>query len=700
MSKRKTATSGALLDLWRPPEGAGNPIGCLATTYTFDPGLFDEQCLGRFLDIESEPDREDLAFLLERESVLGGVYVGVLVDHTQGGVEHSLRWDLLRVRLRSGKQHSKLSLLAWNQHIRIIVASANLTEFGYRFNQEIAGSVDLTPAGGDVEIFTQTNGFLRSLLELVPGASERLPEVQRARLFLDQIETLVGEWKPSRHRTVRRQLVFTLPSRAQAQPARSSLEETIKACRSRGPSPSNAWIASPFFDVNDESSRVTAALCKYMARSVRRKLAFCVPAFRDSDPSAMTRLAAPKALLTTPLSYQGDVTVEMLPERDGEGNRRPWHAKMIALHSDHYSSLMIGSSNFTCAGMGVDRYRNAEANLLTIIDRLTNKGEAGQLDSVWPEMEQVGDPESAEWLGPRPELEEEEQANAAFLPAGFLSATFRAGEDNLIVLRLEPEGLPEEWQVHATGLGERELLSSSKWREEGSASTVEIPWMQPQPLQRLLVKWEHVSAFLPLNVEDGSTLPPPVQLENMSADDMLLILAAADPSAAFRAWTKRQQISEAFDTDLDSATPIDLDPLRRYDLHATFLHRVRRRARVLAQLRANLERPVYGRRALDWRLRGLLGLEPLAERLVRDVAKADGLAEEALLSLADFLIVLREVRYQPADGSLSESEFKKEYLTFLSSLGRKLQTEIEPQRTRISEELMRFWERVLEECRG
>ncbi|MGH9963167.1 MAG: hypothetical protein ACREBC_39625, partial [Pyrinomonadaceae bacterium] len=128
MSKRKKASSSeALLDLWRPAQAAGDPIGCLATTYTFNPGLFDEQCLGRFLDIESEPDRKDLAFLLERETRLGAVYAGVLVDHTQAGVEHSLRWDVMRVRLRSGKQHAKLSLLAWNHHVRIIVASANLT---------------------------------------------------------------------------------------------------------------------------------------------------------------------------------------------------------------------------------------------------------------------------------------------------------------------------------------------------------------------------------------------------------------------------------------------------------------------------------------------------------------------------------------------------------------------------------------------
>src|SRR5687768_4289968 len=178
MSNRKTSASGVMLDLWRPPQGAGDAIGCLATTYTFDPSLFDEQCLGRFLEIESEPDREDLAFLLERESRLGGVYAAVLVDHRQAGVEHSLRWDVLRVRLGRGKQHAKLSLLAWQNHVRVIVTSANLTETGYRVNQEVAGSLDISPSGFDRENFDQALSFLRILINHVPAPDDSLPEVQ------------------------------------------------------------------------------------------------------------------------------------------------------------------------------------------------------------------------------------------------------------------------------------------------------------------------------------------------------------------------------------------------------------------------------------------------------------------------------------------------------------------------------------------
>ena len=138
MAKRnRQQAAGTMLELWRPPREAGDPLGCLATTFTFQPGLFDEQCLARFLEIESEPNREDLAFLLERETRLGAVYAGVMVDHTQAGVEHSLRWDVLPIRIPRAKQHAKLSLLAWQNHIRILVASANLTEQGYRYNREV-----------------------------------------------------------------------------------------------------------------------------------------------------------------------------------------------------------------------------------------------------------------------------------------------------------------------------------------------------------------------------------------------------------------------------------------------------------------------------------------------------------------------------------------------------------------------------------
>ena len=699
-TRKRQPTAGVMRELWRPPANAGDPIGCLATTYTFDPGLFDEQCLARFLEIESEPDREDLAFLLERESRLGSVYAGVLVDHTQAGVQHSLRWDVLPVRVRAGKQHAKLSLLAWSQHVRIIVASANLTEPGYRSNHEVAAAVDLSPAESDGDLLMQAVTLLRGLLALVPGVQDDTPVVRRASTYLSQVERQTEAWRrPRRRKKIRRQLACTLPTIEPGTDARSSLAEAAAVCRQRGRAPHEAWVASPFFDVDDDSGRVAAALCKSMARGRARDIRFYVPASRDDGETAVPRLAAPKAIATTPLKYRGHVTVSSLPDVDGDKNVRRWHAKMLAFKGENYAALMIGSSNFTCAGLGAASHRNAEANLVTVVERVAYGREARMLEAIWSQMGPDVDVEAAEWLGSKPELDEEAAAVAPPVPAGFVSATYRAGDNRTIVLRLFSERLPPEWRIHSCGQDAGELLTRSEWAESGSGAIVTLRWSPFQPPERLLVSWDGQEAFLPLNVEDAHLLPPPARLEQMSADDMLWILAAADPSAAIRAWARRRQPSDPFDPDLDSATPIDLDPLRRNDLHATFLHRIRRRARILAQLRANLQRPVWGRQALEWRLRGMIGVQALADRLVREIAATTEIADEALLTLADFLIVLREVDYEPAPGCLSKPEFDSEFRAFLRDLADGLQEKIAAEQANVSPELMDFWRRVLEQCR-
>jgi len=292
MSKAtKSRIAGAMLELWRPSEHAGEPVGCLATTYTFDPELFADQCLGRFLEIDSEPDREDLPYLLQRETRLGGVYTGVMVDPTHAGVQHSLRWDVLPVRIRGAKQHAKLSVLAWTHLVRIIVSSANLSVPGYRTNQEVAASIDLRPGEADRALLAEALTFLRGLLAFVPGAGGGLPEVQRAEVFLRQVETLTAGWRAAkRDATVRRQLVCTLPGRGPQEPARSSLDEAMDACRRRGRAPSEVWVASPFFDENKGTYRALTRLLDRMARGGQTLVGVCAPAVRDGDADSAPRL--------------------------------------------------------------------------------------------------------------------------------------------------------------------------------------------------------------------------------------------------------------------------------------------------------------------------------------------------------------------------------------------------------------------------
>lgn len=687
-----------MLELWRPPRDAGDAIGCLATSFTFAPSLFDEQCLGRFLDLGSEPSREELAFLLEREERLGRSYAGVLVDHTQAGVEHSLRWDVLPVRIPRAKQHAKLSLLAWASHVRLIVASANLTEQGYRSNYEVAVALELSPAGADLEALSSAIKFLESLLSFVPGFANGLPGVERAKGFLVTVDRRTKTWanKPRRG-GLRQHLVFTSPSRGPGG-AQSSLEETLRLCRKRGPSPHEAWVASPFFDRDGSAGKAPSALCKSLARGRNRHVCFCVPGLVE-EGHGVPRLLAPKELTTTSEGLGAGVSVEILPTQDADGNLRPWHAKMLTLKGEGYTGLLIGSSNFTAAGLGIDGRFNVEANLLTVADDVEYGREVGMLDAIWPEMEEVEDPDLAEWAGSAEE--DEGEADAKPVPPGFVSATFHASPPQSLALRLDGPHLPRSWVIYAAGLQRIEVLSSESWGQRGSSAVFTFPWSGAQPPEKLLIQWDGFEAFWPLNVDDPDALPVPAALQGMSADDMLAILAASDPSAAVRAWARRHNDpSETFDSDLDSAGPVDLDPLRRFDIQATFLHRVRRRARTFAQMRANLQRPIWSRQGLEWRLRGMIGIDALAERLVRELAMADGRADEGLLTLADFLIVLQEVKYETADGAISPADFSKVYRPFLKALAERLRDQVQGLSGRLSDEPSAFWNRVISQCLG
>ena len=75
-----------MLDHWLPPDDAGDPLACLATSFTFDTDFFAEDCLSRFLAISGrDPDGafgSDIAGLLEEEERLAEARVSVLVDQS------------------------------------------------------------------------------------------------------------------------------------------------------------------------------------------------------------------------------------------------------------------------------------------------------------------------------------------------------------------------------------------------------------------------------------------------------------------------------------------------------------------------------------------------------------------------------------------------------------------------------------------
>jgi hypothetical protein len=681
-----------MLELWRPPDDAGDAIGCLTSTYTFSPELFDEQCLGRFLAIDSDPDREDLAFLLERESRLDGVYAGVLVDHTQAGVQHSLRWDVLPVRVPMAKQHAKLTLLVWEKYVRIVVASANLSQAGYRSNFEVAGTVELVHEAADRAALGDAVGFLRRLIDLVPGSHGELKAADRAKTFLRRVERLVAAWKRSTARSSMRQhLVFS-------DTTQSALAESVARCRKRGQAPNIVRIASPFFDEAATTAVLVDRVAASMARGTKREITFAVPAIR-LERGASPRLAAPRSLYERAKRRGLLVEVEALPQ-ESAGERRAWHAKLFAMEARDYVALMVGSSNFTSTGLGTRPKPNTEANLLTIIDRRGRKGAASQLRDIWPQCTAVHRPSAAEWAGSMPMLEEEEEAPSSALPMGFISATYESRQPRGFQFCFDPARLPPDWTITSLGSVEVAMLDAASWCRRGSPAEAEVAWPHAHEPQGLRVVWPAGAAIWPFNVDEVASLPPPADLAEMSVDEMLRALSASDPGAALRAWARRRRTTNRFEEELDSARASDLDALRAHDIEKTFLHRVRRRARVLQQLRMRVEQPVHSQRALDARLRGVLSVRTVAERWLQEFAAGREPREELLLAIADFLIALSEVVYKSAPGALTRARFDAMYHPFMAELAEMLDNGVAVRGAEINPELLRFWKNAVKKCRA
>ena len=705
MKKDRRST---ILECWRPPTGAGDPVGCLATTFTFDSGFFEEECLTRFLNIDSHPDREGLAFLLERENMLGSIYAGVFVDHRQAGVDHSLRWDILPVRIPGRYQHSKLALLAWSKYIRILISSGNLTSAGYRNNQEAVGFIDLSQGSTDHKQFDASCSFIYQLIKYVPTREKKDPVLERVKTFIEDIKNYAGKWseiKP-RKRNFSVSTIFTLPNPNIANDrdveklnGGNALNGCLDACIRYGGAPSTVKVASPFFNQDSQNGKrdeVMAHLCKRMARGIKRSLTFCVPTL-NTEGSKTARLAAPKALFNTAIRQVNDLTVEGLPHVDQDKNFRPWHAKMIRLENDQYAALMIGSSNFTSPAMGLQKINNTEANILYITPKKAHSKQINQLYQCWPETVLIDNPDAVEWTGMPYSLGEENVEDCPALPEGFLSAHYIAGKAPKLSLHFLQEKLPDVWQVYGDLRYDAKVFDDQDFLIQKRPSTARIELQDGKIPGKLLVRWENKQAFWPVNVANAEELPLAPEIKKMTVHDLFCILSAHHYGLAFRAWA-RQQAGGWEEEELDCAIPAELDPLKRFRLQETFLHRIRARARMLAGIRKNLERPVWSEKALRWRLEGLIGIGFLAEKMMVGLNKVDGAAVEAVLGLSDFFIMLSEVKYQGGPGAVPLKQFNLIYRAFLGNLLTQAKAKVDEIKRDLPRDIRSFWIRVTEQC--
>jgi phosphatidylserine/phosphatidylglycerophosphate/cardiolipin synthase-like enzyme len=609
------------LDHWLAPEGAGKPLACLATSFTFEADFFEQQCLGRFLGLDWKRDEGDnLAFLIEQEERLAETRVSVVVDRASATEGRSLRWDLLPVGVRGGVMHAKVCLLVWERLVRGIVGSANLTPAGYRRQLEAQIVLDASAGAGLPKIvIVDLIDALRELVGRAPGSADEPGPKQRALATLEDAQRRLASFGERRRRNTQHLGVIS------GAPGRAALDGFDRIWR--GGPPRSATVLSPFFDAAGETSPAVGALVQRLASRGPAQARFVVAA---EQLESRVRIQAPSSLLRSlPGRVDGRLHELRVPD---EPEPRLLHAKAIVLESDQHVAAMIGSSNFTAAGLGLSPHANLEINVAIGAPRDSEAGQA--LLRLIPAGDRV-ELDEVEWA---PEPPEEEQREPE-LPWGFQQALLEPVPTPTMRLRLAPP-LPPTWSVRDhTG---KHLTDDGAWEEAGRPRELRVALPGETLPFFLRVTWTtedgELRATWPVNVTDMATLPPPDELRHLPVDALLRALASTRPL--------HESLSQALRTTAGGRTDDELDPLRRFSETGQLLRRAKEVSLALAGLRERLERPAATEDALAWRLGGPFGPVAIANGLIEQARRGGAVPGETSFLLAELALTLARVDWQ------------------------------------------------------
>lgn len=624
------------LDAWMPPDTAGAPVGCIASSFTFDAEFFEQECLDRYLGITSAPGYHDgaseLAITIEREERLAGAPATVMVDRShRDTTAHNLRWDLLPVAVPDGGLlHAKTAVLVWEHQLRLIIGSANLTPAGYRRQIEIIAVFDISPSHADLPR-PVVDAFLAEVERLVTDLIPVEATGPRARALstLGLAGRLVEEF-PLANRPPTGTKMALAPS-GSGRRALASFPDVWK-----GPMPTACLALSPFWDgepggPGNNGIAAAAALLSTQPRGGRPSQMDLVVTVEPVDGEWVVN--APATLSSSVPEKVTSSVVELSPDPD----QRRLHAKWITFRSHQWIAAMFGSSNLTAPGLGLSTRSHRELNLWVGAHPESPEGQrlARMIDVVGPI--ELTDYEC------QPDDDDDLPALQA-VPAAFISALLTGTTDHPeLVLSLRVKDLPRRWSVRLPEAHAPVIESTSS----PPTNNARIPLDTASPLPLFLsVRWtgadsaSHEAPWV-VNVDDPALLPDAPELRDLSVDALMTVLASTQPLSHALAKEFRN-VSRAPSHD----HPPELDPLKKHASSKLLLQRVRKQSAALVGLSDRLERPMCRADTLEWRLFGPLGPVYLARRIVGEAGQSrTWLPGEAEFFLAELALTVRRVTW-------------------------------------------------------
>lgn len=606
-----------MLDLWSGPDGCGTPMGCLATTFAFEPAFFEEDCVTRFLSLPSVASEGDATTTevagFEAEERQRDVQVTVLVDRSNSADKRSLHWDMLPVSVRGGCFHPKISLLVWENHTRIIVSSANLTSAGYRKNVEIGFAIDID------------NKVSSAPLDVVTGV-------------LDELRFYVTDLLPPEHGQARQRALDVLTyvdkvvEESTNQPSAAALRIAPAPSRPTGPGPLDTWSAvwagakplratvlAPFWDDAGDMPMLeqVRSLLTGVPKSERELTAV------TAVNSFSGEFDAPPATLEIADS------VRLFKDYDKEG--RTLHAKAMVLEGRNTVAALVGSSNATAAAFGIaTRGGNYEFNLWIAAD--SNTKAARSLRGLIPGGVVV----DADKFVNRSDTPDDAGDTVAFLPLFYAVCMLDIASSQVILhLTLDSADAPTDWSIRLPD--DSLLLTRAQWSDHGTPSELRLPLPATEELPNcVVVEWSdgenHWKSAWPVNTVDRKLLPPGAG-PNITVSMLLAALASGRPLSAALEHARRN-------SQQNQTVGPELDPHKRVDDSSFLLRRARDDSAALHGLQAYLCRPARNAEAVACRFSGRLGPSHLARELVAESENKTRPVDSALFMVAELAMTI------------------------------------------------------------
>lgn len=711
MAARRTPEIPSFASRWSPPTDlpigeVGRPLCCVATTYTFHAEFFETNLLPRFLGLRFDNADVERAYIVERERALGTARVAILVDHTHvDPAQSTLRWDQLAVRVPGGVQHAKLTVLAWERCVRVLVASANLTRSGYRRNREMGSVLDFFDHATSCP-----EALALQILEFVDECSEwtLASDDARARLkaTIRSVMARVRRWNemPEDFTPGERPRVIFAPAvpRRNGKRAVSPLETALSLWGSR---PTHTvTVMTPFVGTGEGPVDPVVKRLLGVSHTRETDVRLVVPGrLSESDPR--------KTIVGLPRRFRdawadawriapANIPTWVVPLSRDKEQSRDLHAKAVLLDGDNTSLLLCGSSNFSPHGMAIG-VANIEANLC-FIDASDAKPQGLRFEDRLPVNWEKDSRFSPEWPEEVKPIEEEELSGAPLLPPFFQWATFNQALGGLTIA-IDPEyDAPIAWAIRFPGaLGPTlsPIADSSSYQAGETRLHASYASLRGTNLTGLDTRWSDVAgeqqhATLPVHVESLDSLLPPEEFRSLSVDSIIgCLLAGREP----------EELVEATERGGRSATSAvrEVDSLRSVDTSEYLLYRTRRLGRALSTLGARVVNTIPSVEAMRYRLRqDPLGPWSLAEAIIRDWDSSDG-GDRApvVFALSELSLVLAHAsRRVHAQRNAGDPDLRRLFAETISDLNaRKLAS---PTKWSVPNSLLTYMQAIDVECAG